>query len=200
MKNKELRIKGFTLIELLVVVAIIGTLVGLLLPQFQNYNKTQMLQNAASQFLSNLRTVQNNAIAGVECSPGLKALGWYLRVVDSTHYQVTSTCADSPISGTGTTYTLPAGVQFCKVYLLDKDNESCPDLPDSPDDVICETPDDFAALFSNIKGEVTLQSGDTDCPVSSSRVKMKFLLNLQSDTSKTANVIIEKGGSIYLQE
>lgn len=58
------KLNAFTLIELLVVVSIITIITGALIPSFSKYIKNQELVQSAEQVKSDLRTVQNNALAG----------------------------------------------------------------------------------------------------------------------------------------
>lgn len=57
--------RGFTLIELIVVVSIITILSGAMLPGFTKYIANQNKRQAQEQVKSDLRTVQNKALAGV---------------------------------------------------------------------------------------------------------------------------------------
>ena len=76
--------KGFSLIELLVVIAIIGILTGGAIAAYGNFNESQTVRRVALEMKSNLREIQNKAVAGkkhVDCKkdewdkdiPGLAA-------------------------------------------------------------------------------------------------------------------------------
>lgn len=187
--------KGFTLIELLVVIAIIAVLVGILLPQFSNYNRYQALQSSASQLQSNLRLAQNNALSGVECLPGTKAADWHLKFTDDSHYKVEADCTllPTPTPGSQINSTLPSAVKLDRIILSGSGQSDCP--TDANTDVI----KDFAVLFSNVNGLVNFQSSSSSgCPISGTTEKMEFVLRLTDDTSKILKVIVERGGSIYL--
>lgn len=190
------REKGFTLIELLVVMAIIVILVGVLFPQLAKFNEYQTLQNAASQMQTHLRLAQNNAISGVECTAGVKALEWHLKVLNGTQYQIASTCANLPATiGNSTTYTLPAGVQIDSVTRWGTESWDCTGT------VSRSNLADFAVFFANINGGITFgKNANSNCLVSTGPEKMEFVLSLQSDATKPVTVIAEKGGSVYLEQ
>jgi len=56
--------QGFTLIEILIVVSVVTMITGAFLPSFSNYIKTQSLMQAKEQVKSDIRNVQNRALAG----------------------------------------------------------------------------------------------------------------------------------------
>ena len=64
MRYKENQI-GFTLVELLIVVSLIVILTSFLIPSFSSYSESQNVIQAQEQIKSDLRSVQNNALASV---------------------------------------------------------------------------------------------------------------------------------------
>ncbi|OGC38519.1 hypothetical protein A3K42_00825 [candidate division WWE3 bacterium RBG_13_37_7] len=60
--------KAFTLIELLISVSVIMILTGISIPSFTSYIRDQELKQALEQIKSDLRTIQNNALAGAGAS------------------------------------------------------------------------------------------------------------------------------------
>ncbi|MBI2414474.1 type II secretion system protein [candidate division WWE3 bacterium] len=61
---------GFTLIELLLVVALIAVLSSFLIPGFSGYIDNQNIVQANELLKSDLRSVQNKALTGVDASSG----------------------------------------------------------------------------------------------------------------------------------
>jgi prepilin-type N-terminal cleavage/methylation domain-containing protein len=61
---------GFTLIELLVTMSIIGILLGIGIAKYNEFNRRQILAQAAQELRSNLRFAQDKALAGE------KPTGW----------------------------------------------------------------------------------------------------------------------------
>lgn len=123
---------GFTLIELLITVVIIALLTGLTIPYFQDFSKRQELQRGVEQVRTDLRTVQNRAVSGVD------------RKVDTTEY-----------FWWGISFTLESGTyEFCQ-----GEDESAPacdlvvrerDLPGADLEVVAGR----AIWFKMITGEV----------------------------------------------
>jgi prepilin-type N-terminal cleavage/methylation domain-containing protein len=62
-RSKSLK-AGFTLIEILMVISIIMLMTGALLPSFTNYLERQTLIQGVELFKSDIRTIQNKAMAG----------------------------------------------------------------------------------------------------------------------------------------
>jgi prepilin-type N-terminal cleavage/methylation domain-containing protein len=87
---------GFTLIEILMVISIIMLMTGALLPSFSNYLERQTMIQGVELFKSDIRTVQNKALAGsgadvylnVGAGPNEHPDYWGIqfRSGDSTHY------------------------------------------------------------------------------------------------------------------
>lgn len=61
--------QGFSLIELLVVFAIIALILGVAVPGFTNYNRSQVLKTAAFDLKSILREAQNASLQGKKEGP-----------------------------------------------------------------------------------------------------------------------------------
>lgn len=100
--------RGFTLIELLVTMSIIGILFGIGYAKYNEFNRRQILAQAAQELKNNLRFAQDKAMAGEkDCSVGVcggddgkcgtndaneKSLdGWFLNP-GVNDYQVFGTC------------------------------------------------------------------------------------------------------------
>jgi len=100
---------GFTLIELLVTISIMGILFGLGVAKYNEFNRRQILDQAAQELKSNLRLAQDKALAGEKdcsvCQVGIKCGdgddkvldGWYVRF-SATRYQISGSCGGLPFS------------------------------------------------------------------------------------------------------
>ena len=64
MKNKLFF--GFTLIELLITTSIMALLVAVAVPSFQTFTRNQALRRGVEQVKTDLRTVQNRAVSGID--------------------------------------------------------------------------------------------------------------------------------------
>jgi len=100
---------GFTLIELLVTISIMGILFGLGVAKYNEFNRRQILDQAAQELKSNLRLVQNKALAGEKdctvCQVGSKCGdgddkvldGWYVSF-SANNYQIYGKCGAAQFS------------------------------------------------------------------------------------------------------
>lgn len=94
----EKTVHGFTLIELLVVMSIIGILFGIGIAQYMNFNRRQILDQAAQELKSNLRLAQNKALAGEKqsgwCASPNHLRGYQLRFNSTQNYLIEAVCSD----------------------------------------------------------------------------------------------------------
>jgi prepilin-type N-terminal cleavage/methylation domain-containing protein len=90
---------GFTLIELLIVISLIAILTGILIPSFNSYITTQNIRQAQQQVVSDLRSVQSKALAGVSSDTlvdGSTATHWGIAFIErGTTYRSFITSQDS---------------------------------------------------------------------------------------------------------
>jgi prepilin-type N-terminal cleavage/methylation domain-containing protein len=110
MKNPA---RGFTLIDLLITMSIIGVLFGLGVAKYNEFNRRQILDQAAQTLKSNLRLAQDKALAGEKPTIGCGVLdGYQANFVDSNpdYYTLGAKC--SPSSPTANNFSLPTGVSF----------------------------------------------------------------------------------------
>lgn len=83
---------GFTLIELLVAVSIIGIIFGIGVAKYQEFNRRQILFQAAEELKSNLRLAQDKALAGEkDCTGDLEG---YRVTFSTTSYSFRSQCSE----------------------------------------------------------------------------------------------------------
>lgn len=177
---------GFTLVELIVVIGIIAVLTVFIIPEFNTFNRNRSLQDSASELQSNIRVTQNNASSGVTCSGGVKASDWRLLVVNSLSYQIIPTCGGA----TAKVYTLPWGVTIYSVQF-----NTGAELVASGNGANLGN---FGVAFANVSAVAKFLSGNVGYPVTSSTEQLIIKLIRDGDSSKYQRVIIEKGGSIYL--
>lgn len=74
---KKKVIFGYTLIELLVVTSIMGILFAVGIASYNQFNRTQVLQQAALDLKNNLRLAQSKALAGEKPETGCEILWGY---------------------------------------------------------------------------------------------------------------------------
>lgn len=94
---------GFTLIELLVAMSIVGILFSLGVAKYQQFNRRQILVQAAQELKSNLRLAQDKALAGEKpsgwCSGADEALkGYRLYFSSDKNYKTEAVCSNSDVS------------------------------------------------------------------------------------------------------
>jgi prepilin-type N-terminal cleavage/methylation domain-containing protein len=107
--------KGFTLIELIVAVAISLTVTGLILVNYNTYNDTQTLKQAALTLKNNLRYAQIQALTGKKPTPCTELLGYIVNFFNvpnnPSNYTIQAECNTGP-QGATTVVNLPGGVTF----------------------------------------------------------------------------------------
>src|SRR5258708_39223511 len=89
--------KGFTLIEILVAVSIIGMLAISIIPGFRRFNDDQLLKNATSDLVQQIRKAQINSQSRLLCSDGKPSFSWGVTFNVSSGkstYQLVSQCQD----------------------------------------------------------------------------------------------------------
>lgn len=101
--------KGFTLIEILVAVGIAMLVVGGVIVNYNAYNDTQNLKQAAQTLKNNLRFAQAQALAGRKPTSGCTTLIGFTVTFASGSYTIQAQCTDGSAGEVKTT-TLPAGV------------------------------------------------------------------------------------------
>jgi len=109
MKNSAL---GFTLIELLVVTSIIGILFTIGMAQYMNFNRSQIVDQAALELKNNLRLAQTKAFTG-EKPEGCPALDGYRVSFSTVSYTIQAVCGGIVVDNK--TFNLPSGVRFASV-------------------------------------------------------------------------------------
>ena len=106
---------GFTLIEILVSVTLLLVLSGLMVANYNGFNDSQVVKQAASSMRSNIQAARTQAASGVKPAGTCDELVGYEVDFTQTTYKVSALCiisGDQQIMPNGTTYTLPTGVIF----------------------------------------------------------------------------------------
>lgn len=106
--------QGFTLIELVVTIAISLFITGGIIVNYNSYNSTQTLKQAALTFKNNLRFLQSKANNGEKPGVACTTLsGWTVSLYTNT-YTYEANCDDT-LTGNPTVVTLPSGVSFTAI-------------------------------------------------------------------------------------
>jgi prepilin-type N-terminal cleavage/methylation domain-containing protein len=181
-----LKSAGFTLIELMIVIVLITIISIMAVPNIKNYGSSQKLKNAALQLQLDIRTAQNNATSGLKCgaSEDKTALDWRVQFgPDTSLYQLLAHCIDNSSDSTYTK-TLPGEVRVKQIDFLGETIQ-CTTSPTTGKIV----------TFSNISALVGFEGVPTNCNPKT------MIITLQSASgSETLQVVIEKGGSVYVKE
>jgi len=90
---------AYTLIELLVVISVIGLLVTAGFAYYQDFNRRQVVNQAAGDLENNLRSAQSKALAGEKpegwCDNSDESLiGYRLEFTSTTSYRVIAVCSN----------------------------------------------------------------------------------------------------------
>lgn len=118
---------GFTLIEILVTIGVIALLSGIGLASYNQFNRKQILDQAAKTLKSDLRLAQSKALAGLkDCTVGVcggtsggcgndgseKSLdGWFVSFTDRL-YTLYGSCGGGTTTFSTKTISLPTNVSF----------------------------------------------------------------------------------------
>ncbi len=100
--------KGFTLIELVVTVGISLAITGGIIVNYNSYNQTQTLKQAALTLKNDFRFIQAKANTGEKPAGCSTLTGWDITFALGS-YSYRANCNGTP-TGTSTTITLPYGV------------------------------------------------------------------------------------------
>jgi prepilin-type N-terminal cleavage/methylation domain-containing protein len=110
--------KGFTLLEVIVSVAIALLLTGFIVANYNTYNDTQKLKQAALTLKNDLRFAQGKALSGdkpVTDPPSCTQLVGYTLVFYENYYTMQPECTPEGLQAPVTQINLTTGITFSPV-------------------------------------------------------------------------------------
>lgn len=105
--------QGFTLIELMVAITVSLFITGAVIVNYNSYNATQALKQAALTVKNDFRLVQSKAASGQKPSGCGTLVGWNINFAASS-YSLQANCNNVP-TGTASSINLPPGITFQSV-------------------------------------------------------------------------------------
>jgi len=106
--------KGFTLIEVIVAVAISLMVTGFILVNYNSFNDTQTLKQAALTLKNNLRFAQSKATTGQKPTSCTQLVGYSVSFTKSV-YSIQALCNPEGLVGDVLSSGLPKGVIFSPI-------------------------------------------------------------------------------------
>lgn len=211
---------GFTLVELLVVLSIMAILGVVAFANFGTLREDQALKGAAFDAQSQLRVAQTNATANLKCSEQT-ALAWRTQFVKvGSEYQVKTFCqytgGEGPVWFPVKTVTLPSEILIEKIATHDP---SC-FTPNPTNPTFQPISVTFSLLYGSsgfqALGARRIRGQPREGPPEERRTQIIFdaeqvvdncfrngiklsVLLKNSRTTNQNSVVIDKGGSIYIQ-
>jgi len=86
---------GFTIVELLIILSLIALLFTLGMAQYNRFNRSQCLNRAKDELISNLRLAQGKAMAAEKPSSCTETLsGHKLKFTDNQNYKIVAVCGE----------------------------------------------------------------------------------------------------------
>ncbi len=190
---------GFTLIELLVVIAVIAIVGTFAIANFRSFGEDKELENAALDIQSQVRTAQANASSGLKCE-NTTALQWrndFYRQSDG--YKIRLSCInDGTFTPKSPRYlVLPANI-IIENIVVDGSSNSLPNLfTENPWGGSYATTV-FNTPFAEISFRCNINYPTSGCSGGVPDGKVTIQLK-NTKTNSTKQVIIDKGGRIYVQ-
>ncbi len=205
--------KGFTLIELLVVIAIMAVVGTFTIANYRSFGEDQDLKSASLDIQSQIRTAQTNATTGKKCiprndpiSPAIEWSNDFFKQDDGDKIRLTCTYKNASGSliggywGAQKYLTLPANIKLVSV-----DIDGCLNtFSVVPHNEHTGRGSYAGIVFKPISGNITFYSypsGSVDSGNNCNEESRKtFKVNLKNTkTNSTKQVIIDKGGRVYVQ-
>lgn len=117
-----MKTKGFTLIEILVSLAVITTITGLVLVNYNNFNQVERMRQAGRNLRNDMRSIQAKASSGVKpVGVTCTRLEGYQINFQTNSYNYQPVCTEGLVNPV-ITVALPSGVAFYPVPLSQKFN------------------------------------------------------------------------------
>lgn len=169
--------RGFTLIELLIVISIMAIMGSFAVANYRTFGEDKDLENAALDVVSFIRTAQTNATTNLKCDTQHGAI-WQIEYASNA--VINLNCKEDPLAITFTD----------KKQLQLKANIEVDSITGNPSSY-CTVGYGSTINFTPINGQIEL-GGSSNCASLTATLK-------NAATSNTKNVIMEKGGKIYVQ-
>jgi prepilin-type N-terminal cleavage/methylation domain-containing protein len=110
--NSGSAMRGFTLIEVVVSIGIILVVVGTVIANYNGFNNTQTLKQAALTLKNDLRFAQNKALSGEKPTSNCTTLSGYRVTFSGANYSIQAFCTPEGLAGAESTISLPNGISF----------------------------------------------------------------------------------------
>lgn len=192
--------RGFTLIELLVVIAIMAVLGAFTIANFHSFGEDKELENVALDIVSQIKTAQTNASTGVKCENLTAIYGWRNDIYhQSDGYKVRLSCInDDTYTPRSTKYLILSAGIIIENITVDGSSNALPNY-------FSESPwggSFAAAVFEPPLTKLTFRCfinySSEGCSGGMSDGKLVVRLK-NTKTNSTKEVIIEKGGRVYVE-
>lgn len=180
---------GFTLVELLVVITIMAITGVFAFANFGSFGEEQKLKNAALDIQSLLRTAQTNAVTNVICNTQ-GAANWQVEFLDKKTIKLWCKETSDSASTLKKTLSLETNIEIELAASSLAANEPVTVCPKSAP----------ILTFSPLNNKIDLGGKDLkEASISKfSCDKLIFKLT-NTKTSSTKDLIIERGGRVYVQ-
>src|SRR3989304_1447810 len=189
--------KGFGLIEFLIVVTVFGIAVAVITASFLTFERNQRLKNAAITLKNDIRLVQSKALSGDKgvsgdpngCSSDNVLVGWYLKITSSGEYTIAGDCK---ISGVETDFN-PKVVFLPRGLSIPGNGITCGVFTGDYGTVLFRPVASGASFHNNLPPPFLDASGNLTNAICTGS-DLTITLQLESDSSKTYQVIVQPSG------
>lgn len=153
--------RGFSLIEIIVVVAIVGVIVGVSIPNFVSFSRSNKLKTSMRQFTGDIRSARQRAVTRSERMMISFQVG-----PDARTYQIFRR-SGSTWEPVGEAKTLDESVNIESTTFTDQNSDSVPDVLLAANGTVQNVP-------LGTTGNIVLKSRYTDLP------RPQFTINLRT--------------------
>lgn len=153
---------AFTLIELLVVVSLIGLMAATIVPIFGNFNRTQILEQAAKKLKTDIRNSQNKSLSSIKAKGGILPRAWGIKIsLDSqgraNSYQIIDCLRDANFGTNSFSCALSETNDFPTNIVVNS-------ITANGSAVFSGAAINFYLVFDLLSGRAYYQSGDAGIP------------------------------------